>query len=252
MKLLIGYAVAVKHHLRGEHGVGYEDFQGLLPMIPVKKGMSTSHPVGSTSLINDTTPLLGEITDNPDTHKSNYACGCTNVPLAISQSLTSLISGKLAKGTISPVVGGAVLSAITSMVDVLTNLDRILTTKIPQAYAIHLKHILTLYILLLPYQLMAGLGWITIPTVTLAAFTLVGIEQIGIEIENPFGYDANDLPQDIFCNVLHREIDILIDEPNVDYESGWDFEGFLAAQPGTTRRMGKAGIAAQIAGVFSN
>ncbi|KAJ3194184.1 hypothetical protein HK101_003304 [Irineochytrium annulatum] len=251
MKLLVGYAVAVKHHLRDEHGVGYDDFIGLLPMIPVKDGMSinrtklgrrgecglASTTASDTPAVTDeqyeTTPLLGETSPEDDQpfdghHRTHYACGCTNVPLAISQNLTSLISAKLSKSTISPVVGGAVLSAITNMVDVLTNLDRILTTRIPMAYALHLRHILILYTVLLPYQLMEGLGWVTIPTVALAAFTLGGIEAIGIEIENPFGYDANDLPQDVFCNSLHREIDALIEEPIVDYETGFDYEGFLS------------------------
>ncbi|KAJ3096528.1 hypothetical protein HDU97_005789 [Phlyctochytrium planicorne] len=234
MKLLVGFSVAVKHHLRGEHGVGYEDFAGLLPLIPVKKGFSTSRNA-SSSIANDSSyqahdpeasPLLGAALQD-DQHLSNYACGCTNVPISIASNLTSLITGKMAKGTITAVVGGACLSSITSMVDVLTNLDRILTTKIPLAYHLHLKHILMLYISLLPYQLLDSLGWITIPTVALATFLLVGIEQIGLEIENPFGYDANDLPLDNFCNILHREIDHLIEEPNVDYEQNWDFEGFL-------------------------
>ncbi|KAI8840572.1 Bestrophin/UPF0187 [Chytridium lagenaria] len=207
MKLLVGFSVAVKHHLRGEHGVGYEDFGGLLPMIPVKKGFSTSRKptaprAASTSYQHDmeSSPLLHDDDEVP--HLSNYACGCTNVPIVISSNLTSLITGKMAKGTISAVVGGACLSSITSMVDVHTNLDRILTTKIPLAYHLHLKHILMLYILLLPFQLVEFLHWLTIPTVALAAFLLVGIEQIGLEIENPFGYDANDLPLDMFCNTL--------------------------------------------------
>ncbi|KAJ3118905.1 RNA polymerase II subunit A C-terminal domain phosphatase [Phlyctochytrium bullatum] len=230
MKLLVGFAIAVKHHLRGEHGVGYEDFQGLLPMIPVKKGFSTSRrsnieAANSLEYASHDVEAHGEVEE--DNHRSNYSCGCTNVPITISHNLTSLITGKMAKGTMSAVVGGASLSAITSLVDVVTNLDRILTTKIPLAYHLHLKHILFLYILLLPYQLVSTLGWITIPTVALASFLLVGIEQIGLEIENPFGYDANDLPLDLYCNNLHREIDQLIEEPNIDYESGWDFEGFL-------------------------
>ncbi|KAJ3191214.1 hypothetical protein HDU67_005959, partial [Dinochytrium kinnereticum] len=186
MKLLVGFAVAVKHHLRGEHGVGYEDFAGLLPMIPVKKGFSTSRRIRQSSAQDaqyqsqdlESTPLIHEEEDN---HRSNYACGCTNVPISISSNITSLITGKMAKGTISAVVGGACLSSITSLVDVCTNLDRILTTKIPLAYHLHLRHILMLYIALLPYQLLDTLSWLTIPTISLAAFLLIGIEQIGLE-----------------------------------------------------------------------
>jgi putative membrane protein len=43
--------------------------------------------------------------------------------------------------------------------------------------------------------------------VALISFTLFGIEQIGIEIENPFGYDSNDLPLDAICNTMLRNIE---------------------------------------------
>jgi ion channel-forming bestrophin family protein len=48
-----------------------------------------------------------------------------------------------------------------------------------------------LYIILLPFQLVIPVGWWVVPAVAISAFTLFGIEAIGGEIENPFGYDAN-------------------------------------------------------------
>jgi putative membrane protein len=42
------------------------------------------------------------------------------------------------------------------------------------------------------------------------SFTLLGIEAIGLEIENPFGYDENDLPLDAICTTMKRNIDDLI------------------------------------------
>lgn len=48
---------------------------------------------------------------------------------------------------------------------------------------------------------MAKIGWLTIPGMGLACTYLLGILAIGWEIENPFGYDDNDLPLDDFCDV---------------------------------------------------
>ena len=42
------------------------------------------------------------------------------------------------------------------------------------------------------------------------AFTVFGIEEIGVEIENPFGHDANDLPLDRICSNMMRNIEDLI------------------------------------------
>jgi len=46
--------------------------------------------------------------------------------------------------------------------------------------------------------------------VALVSFTLFGIEEIGIEIENPFGRDPNDLPLDAICSTMLLNIEDLI------------------------------------------
>ncbi|MEG4104940.1 bestrophin family ion channel [Microcoleus sp. S13_C5] len=99
---------------------------------------------------------------------------------------------------------------LNSMIDVLGGCERILKTPIPLAYAIHLKQLLLLYSLALPFQMVKDLGWGTGPVVALISFTLFGIEEIGIEIENPFGHDANDLPLDNICAAMQRNMDDLI------------------------------------------
>lgn len=96
------------------------------------------------------------------------------------------------------------------LVDALGGCERILKTPMPLAYAIHLKQLLLLYCLSLPFQMVSNLGWWTAPVVSLISFTLFGIEEIGIEIENPFGRDANDLPLDAICNTMLRNIEDLI------------------------------------------
>ena len=99
---------------------------------------------------------------------------------------------------------------LSSMVDCLGGCERILKTPIPLAYAIHLKQLLLIYCLLLPFQLVKDLGWLTGAIAALVSFTLLGIEEIGIEIENPFGYDRNDLPLDGICSTMQRNIEDLI------------------------------------------
>ncbi len=106
---------------------------------------------------------------------------------------------------------------LNTMVESFIGCDRILRTPMPLAYAIHLKQLLLLFCVLLPFQLVADVGWLTGLTVALVSFTLFGIEAIGIEIENPFGYDANDLPLDAICTNLRRNVDDLMTlTPGVD------------------------------------
>lgn len=99
---------------------------------------------------------------------------------------------------------------LDGMVDSLGACERILKTPMPMAYAIHLKQLLLIYCLLLPFQLVGEIGFWTGAIVGLVSFTLFGIEEIGIEIENPFGRDHNDLPLDDICNTMIRNMEHLI------------------------------------------
>jgi len=104
----------------------------------------------------------------------------------------------------------ALQNLLNSMVDVLGACERILKTPIPLAYAIHLKQLLLIYCSLLPFNLVGNLGWWTGAFVALVSFIVFGVEEIGIEIENPFGYDHNDLPLNAICDTMVRNIEDLI------------------------------------------
>jgi ion channel-forming bestrophin family protein len=104
----------------------------------------------------------------------------------------------------------AMQGLLNLMVDHLGGCERILKTPIPLAYNIHLKQLLLLYCLTLPFQLVGDLGWWTGLMTGLVSFTLFGIEEIGVEIENPFGEDANDLPLETICQTMLRNIEDLI------------------------------------------
>jgi putative membrane protein len=70
-------------------------------------------------------------------------------------------------------------------------LERIVLTPIPYAYVVHVHHILTIYLLSLPWSLLYDFGWYYIPAIQFIAFALLGIEQAGIEMEDPFGSRYN-------------------------------------------------------------
>ena len=97
--------------------------------------------------------------------------------------------------------------SLDQIIMLFSSCERILNTPLPRAYSIHLKHLLLLYCFALPFQFVKELDWFTIPVVGIISFALLGIEDIGVEIENPFGYDRNDLPLDQFCQQLQAEIE---------------------------------------------
>jgi ion channel-forming bestrophin family protein len=109
-------------------------------------------------------------------------------------------------GVIDSITISHIKGLLNNLVDSLGGCERILKTPIPLAYSIHLKQLLIIYCLSLPFQFVGILVWWTIPVVMLVSFTLFGIEEIGIEIENPFGNDKNDLPLDDICQNIKNYI----------------------------------------------
>lgn len=73
--------------------------------------------------------------------------------------------------------------------------------------SVHLKQCVSLYLLTLPFTLVEMMGWKMVPFVSLCAFTLIGIEGIASELENPYGIDNSDLPLDLLCAELRNEVE---------------------------------------------
>lgn len=71
---------------------------------------------------------------------------------------------------------------------------------------------------MLPFQLYKLMFWYTIPATVLAGYIIIGIALIGAEIENPFGYDVNDLPLDAFCEQIQDDLALIMSKPKVTKE----------------------------------
>ena len=56
------------------------------------------------------------------------------------------------------------------------------------------------------------MGWWAVPIVSLVIFTLYGIEGIGSQLEDPFGYDRNDIKMDAIVEDEKVEIEAILNE----------------------------------------
>jgi putative membrane protein len=133
-----------------------------------------------------------------------------NPPLEIAFWIGDYLQKQYEKERINPYQLTAMFKLLDGMIDALGGCERILKTPIPLAYSIHLKQLLLLYCMTLPFQVVNDLSWSTGFIVSLISFAVFGIEAIGIQIENPFGYDPNDLPLDQICATMERNIEDLI------------------------------------------
>ncbi|KAL8279320.1 hypothetical protein RQP46_008357 [Phenoliferia psychrophenolica] len=144
------------------------------------------------------------------------------LPLIIAHQLSLYLALCKRKGLLES-VGPAGLNAmqanVASLVQDFTSVERLAHISIPAVYAIHLKQCVTLYLCSLPFTLVELMGWKMVPFVTLCAFTLIGIEGIASEIEQPFGFDSSDLPLELICAELRNEVEHTISRLDWHVES---------------------------------
>jgi putative membrane protein len=111
----------------------------------------------------------------------------SNKPLALTAIITDWISRNCRTINSSPELIRYVDTNISAMVEAQGGVERILTTPIPFSYVSLVHHILMIYLITLPFVLVSELGWYASIGVLLIGIAMMGIEQAGLEIEDPFG-----------------------------------------------------------------
>jgi putative membrane protein len=127
-------------------------------------------------------------------------------PLAAAARLGALLREARQRGLINEFLHIHMEQQIGLLIDFLGGCERIHRTPLPFAYMVHLRRALILYCFSLPFALVRDLGWYTVPAVFLISYVFFGIEEIGVEIEDPFGHDDNDLPLERYCATIDRDV----------------------------------------------
>jgi putative membrane protein len=133
-----------------------------------------------------------------------------HMPIRITQWLSVYLKNAYEEKKLSTIMFNDLNNMLNNLTLSMGSCEKILTTPLPRPYAIHLKHLLVLYFFLVPFKLVGSLHAGTPIAVAIIAFALLGIEEIGLEIENPFGYDDNDLPLDAQSQELRDDIEEII------------------------------------------
>ncbi|MEZ4470860.1 MAG: bestrophin family ion channel [bacterium] len=133
-----------------------------------------------------------------------------NPPTLLTREMTRWIAARVADGALDPQLARTLDASVTALVDHQGACERILKTPVPFAYVVHIRQLLLLYLLTLPFVLVQTLGALAPVAVAFIAMGLMGIEEIGVEIEEPFGTDPNDLPIEAMCATIERDVTALI------------------------------------------
>ncbi|MCZ7683679.1 MAG: hypothetical protein M5U28_34875 [Sandaracinaceae bacterium] len=102
---------------------------------------------------------------------------------------------------------------LTALTDALGGCERIRRTPIPFAYAQHIKIFVVVFCFTAPFAMADAMRWYTPLVAGLLAFALFGIDEIGVEIEDPFGTDPNDLPLEAIGATVAKSIEDIAASP---------------------------------------
>lgn len=129
-----------------------------------------------------------------------------NPALAINLAMSTWVNRMTKSGRVNESQAHRMEEQIGKLMDCQGACERILNTPVPFAHAIHVRQLLLIYLITLPLVLIPLLSWAAIPTIFFIALGLLGIEEAGVEIEDPFGHDPNDLPLTKICTVIERDV----------------------------------------------
>ncbi|KAJ3230838.1 hypothetical protein HDU81_004228 [Chytriomyces hyalinus] len=122
-----------------------------------------------------------------------------NIPVDIFNHLHSFL-------TQSNQISGSCISAMNSLTDAYSHLERIADTRVPAAYSIQLEQYLVLYFCCFPFMFLDSLGWLIVPMTAICAYVMYGLLEIANVIECPFGTHLQHLPLDAYCDLIAREV----------------------------------------------
>lgn len=141
-------------------------------------------------------------------------------PLACLYACQRITEVAIKKGLFSRPVARDINPRFITLADQLGACERILYTPMPWVYTLHLRFVLIIFLILTPLGMFAEVpkpGWTQVVIfMVILSYAFLGLEDMAVKIQNPFGQNPSDLPLEIFTFVAYRDVKDII---NMKYQS---------------------------------
>jgi len=105
----------------------------------------------------------------------------------------------------------------SSLIDHIGACERILKTPLAKAFSVKIRRFLFLYLIALPFGIFDKAGIMTPFLVMLVAYPLLSLDQIGVELQNPFSAQRlSHLPLNDICTHLQENVYAALDDEEGD------------------------------------
>ena len=107
------------------------------------------------------------------------------------------------------------------LIDHIGGCERILKTPLPEAYSIEIRQFIFVFLVALPFGILLKVDWLTPVVTMLVAFPILALDEIGVELQNPFSQRRlNHLPLDQICEDLERNLMALLGDLDGSQDRG--------------------------------
>jgi ion channel-forming bestrophin family protein len=129
-----------------------------------------------------------------------------HVPSQVAGLMTQKLNTLYREGVISGEQLLFVNGELSAFLDICGACERIRNTPIPFSYSAFIKKFIFAYVITMPFGFMFNLGYLAVPVVVFIFYVLASLEAIAEEIEDPFGFDENDLPLEKLCETITKTV----------------------------------------------
>jgi putative membrane protein len=164
------------------------------------------HSLRAQNNIDDMRLLLGEA----DLQKLAAA---QHKPLYVTQRLAELLREALDNHQMDRFAFKEAEEQRTMLIDHVGACERILKTPLAKALSVKIRRFLFLYLIALPFGIFDRVDFLTPIIVMLVAYPLLALDQISVELQNPFSLSrVSHLPLDDICRTIQSNLLALLDE----------------------------------------
>lgn len=98
-------------------------------------------------------------------------------------------------------------SDLLRLMDICGACERILKTRIVKSYRVFARQCVLIFLATLPWGVVHDFRIWTIPLTIIMAYFMLGLEVVAEHVEEPFGYDDDDLDLESLCQTIHETVD---------------------------------------------
>lgn len=163
-----------------------------------------AYPFAAKDLLRDQISIdVLKLEDECKKKLANYS----HLPNGIAFQIYALIKSSFDKKEISGEEFIIIDTELKELTNIIGACERIKSTPIPFSYSLFMKKFIFVYALTLPIGLVADFRFWSIPITMFIFYVMVSLEILAEEIEEPFGYDDNDLPTEEIALKIEKAID---------------------------------------------